>query len=79
MTPPPSTPARRRRYRVPRFGPAPHLCYLYRRALGLTQRQAASRARVSMRAWQYYEAGERRPPRRVLGQLARALNALPED
>lgn len=64
-----------KRYRVPRFGPAPHLCYLFRRALDLTQHQAARDVRVSMRAWQYYEAGERRPPRRVLDQIVTALNA----
>lgn len=77
-----NTPRRRRRflyelqrYRAPRFGPTPHLCYLYRKALDLTQHQAARDVRVSMRAWQYYEAGERRPPRRVLDQIVAALNA----
>lgn len=64
----------RKRYRVPRFGPAPHLCYLYRKVAELTQHEAAERVGCSPRAWQYYEAGERRPPRRIIAAMLRVLN-----
>lgn len=63
------------RYRAPRFGPCPHLCYLYRKARGISQRRAAEHFAISPRAWQYYEAGERRPPSRLIAAMLTYLNA----
>ena len=56
----PSHPNRSRRHRSPAANPTPAEISAARENLGLTQQEAAALLHISLRAWQRYEAGERR-------------------
>jgi len=56
----PNYPNRSRRTRHPAANPTPAEISAARMRCGLTQSQAAALLLISLRAWQRYEAGERR-------------------
>ena len=45
---------------------------------GLTQAEVASQAKVSLRAYQYYESGQRTPTYATMKLIAKALNSTVE-
>lgn len=53
-------PNRSRRSQGPAANPAPHAIRAARLALGLSQTEAGALIYVGLRAWQQYEAGDRR-------------------
>ena len=56
----PNHPNRSRRARAPAANPTPEEIRAARERAGLTQAQAAALVHSTLRAWQRYEAGERR-------------------
>ena len=56
----PNHPNRSRRHRSPAANPTPAEISAAREFIGLTQQEAADLLYLTLRAWQRYEAGERR-------------------
>lgn len=50
-----------------------------RKKTGLTQAEVANKAKISLRAYQYYENGERAPDVLAAKLIAKALNSTVEE
>lgn len=50
-----------------------------RKKTGLMQSTVAKKAKISLRAYQYYESGERIPDVQIAKLIARALNSTVEE
>ena len=74
----PNHPNRSRRAPHPARNPAPEAIRAARRALGLTQKQAAESVHSTLRTWQAWEQGDRRM-HPAIGHLFQLLHATPPD